>query len=136
MKAEAGPVAVAVAVHPLFVHIVGACSLEEQRELLEKAKSLRGSSSATPYRYGFDKLAALELDSGPFLQMSERLRDMATKASESLASFSSGLPFGALEILGYREDSKLVPHVDWVSGLAVIVSLGATANFFFKTAVI
>lgn len=129
--------------HPLFAHIKNAISLERQKELLEGVKHIGTGSKR--YRYGFTKLCAfivgdeekLEYKNWidvPFqpareAQILNTLVKQNTSHSMKCDDFYS---VGMIECLGFEKGSTLNEHVDFVKGFAIIISLGATANFFFR----
>jgi hypothetical protein len=121
---------VGVALDSLFVHIPKAFSWEEQVEILQSVKL---GANVAPYRYGFDKLGVLMPDDGGGFDVLshslKRLWECAQRTCESVPTTEYDVH--TIELLGYRAGSALHPHVDFVEGWSVIISLGATARFFF-----
>ncbi len=123
----------AEALHSLFVIVRGGVAEHKQREMVAGLDSVcRGQPD--PYRYGFDKLGTLVVAEGHQLPAwlegeAERLLGLARGASEAVPDTYE---VAAVELLGYKEGSSLAPHVDYVAGWSIIVSLGCTALFYFR----
>jgi alkylated DNA repair dioxygenase AlkB len=125
----------------VFVVLPGAVSVERQQELVAGIMGAQEESGTTQgYRYGFDKLAAVLVGRehryaswdevpGRLAQDSERL---VAQAREVCAEVPEHYDVAAIELLGYRPGSSLTPHVDCVPGWSVIITLGATARFYFN----
>ncbi len=114
---------------------------ERQREIVEGIRRVAADSAEVrPYRYGFDKLAAVipgpgqlygswEAVPGRLAQEAETLR---ARAREACPRVPEEYNVAAIELLGYRRGSSLTPHVDCVAGWSIIITLGATACFYFS----
>lgn len=117
-----------------------AVSTERQQELVAGIMRVsRDAGPPQPYRYGFEKLAAVVPGPaqryaawadvpGRLAEEAEPLRARARQASERVPE---SYEVAAVELLGYRHGSSLSPHVDCVPGWSLIVSLGATARFYY-----
>lgn len=107
-----------------FVH--DAVSEEARMALLEEVAKLAALCSPREYVYGFTKIAAVSFD-----RLSQPLHALVMELSGKC--WCPGLEDNfcpvAVEILGYKSDGFLRPHVDHVEGEALIISLGATAHF-------
>lgn len=138
-------------IHPLFAHIKNLISLERQKELLAGSKII--GTTRTRYRYGFTKLSSLIVgedeklkykswDECPFDMTREAhdINELVKRKVESLEreererkmKLPDSYDVGMIECLGYEEGSILNEHVDFVRGFAIIITLGATTDFYFK----
>jgi hypothetical protein len=97
---------------PLFIHIRGALTWDEQLEVLS---SVTFSKRVAPYRYGFDKLDVLvrgQDKKASFDTLSSLVEGFLEEAKLVSDSVPQTYQVEAIELLGYRADSKLEPHVD------------------------
>lgn len=78
---------------------------------------------------------------GPGLEaLAERLTDLYHKGNREGAGGAcistlrkgDGYRCGMVEVLAFRKDGHLERHIDHVRGAALIISLGCTANFYFR----
>jgi alkylated DNA repair dioxygenase AlkB len=125
----------------VFVVLPGAVSVERQQQLVAGIKRVHAEGGTMQrYRYGFDKLAAVIVGPdqryaswddvpGCLAQDSEQL---LAQARAVCSEVPEKYDVAAIELLGYRPGSSLTPHVDCVPGWSVIITLGATARFYFN----
>jgi hypothetical protein len=119
----------------LFVHVSGLINVERQVKLVSTVSKYLVSQQR-PYRYGFDKLCAVPREDMPtetlaILEEPQKLLKAFEKQNISIP-WIIDYKVALVEVLGYESASHLNPHVDHVKGITIIISLGATANFFFQ----
>ena len=112
--------------HEKFTVVRNAVSEERQIELLDTVRI--AGTTRTPYRYGFDKLCALRTggDSGESFGLAEEAERIYSSIA-GLGTYNAQL----VECLAYQQKASLRPHVDYVNGEAIILTLGADTHFFY-----
>lgn len=108
---QGGPLAVAL--DPLFIHIRNGLSWDEQIELIA---NVTFQKRVLGYRYGFDKLDVLVRDDESGKDAAFHVLSRKVDALWKLAqTVSPAVPVTyeveAIELLGYKGDSALEPHV-------------------------
>ena len=123
-----------VLTHPKVIHVRNALDEPSQRMLVDELSTMKEGNTAIPYRYGFEKLGVIKAEEPAFDAWKQRFGLVVEAAQKQLpqAEWLDAQGPVVAEVLGYHEGGKLVPHVDYVPGFAVIFTFGAETTYFFR----
>lgn len=132
-----------------FVWFPQCASEERQRELLEGVKAMVRAQGKPLKDYGsYVKLLSVIVGDGPRLrhrrwsdvpgapvEVAERLVALYLERGHVALPLrkEGGYGCGLVEVLAFRQQGMLERHVDHVRGVVIVLSLGATANFYYRT---